>query len=284
MKLPAQLKQVTMDEERAAFSPYPPLGFYSISESELGNGDCFGLYWPIGRESVEPIVAEVWHDEWRLVPSYSNLASFLKARKSIAEEEGDYLETPSLHDDPRSPKACLDAAKLVLKSQLVDKAIALLETAIAIVPEYTEAHTALWAQYLRLGRIDDAARAALQAIISPSSFGQRPVKALRWLCSLKEAPEFIVDDPIWLARFDLKLVYGGTKENADYPILSAAIEKYLTQSKLLSALVLMQTYAEQMHCETISFQQRYDFDVKNFCARQLDVSAMLPDGPRELVF
>src|ERR1700733_3825903 len=65
MRLPAAYRSVTLDVE-PRHVPYPPLGFYSIAEHELGNGDCFGLYWPIGREDHEPIVAETFHDEWSI--------------------------------------------------------------------------------------------------------------------------------------------------------------------------------------------------------------------------
>jgi hypothetical protein len=42
---------------------------------------------------------------------------------------------------------------------------------------------------------------------------------------------------------------------------------------LLQAAVLMQTYAELMSAETVSFQERYQFDGRAFAAWQLEVSA-----------
>lgn len=44
----------------------------------------------------------------------------------------------------------------------------------------------------------------------------------------------------------------------------------------------MQTYAERMSAETVSFQQCHDFDQAAFIARQIAVSAQLADGGRDL--
>ncbi|MGK5029675.1 hypothetical protein [Janthinobacterium sp. MDT1-19] len=56
MQLPASLAQISMDKDWRHDTPYPPLGFSPFFEGALGNGDTFGLYWPIGREAFEPIV------------------------------------------------------------------------------------------------------------------------------------------------------------------------------------------------------------------------------------
>ena len=50
VRLPADVKRISLDRKFAATGPYPPLGFVPFEERQLGNGDTFGLYWPIGFE------------------------------------------------------------------------------------------------------------------------------------------------------------------------------------------------------------------------------------------
>lgn len=281
MQLPANLNLISLDKDWQHGKSYPPLGFTPFSESALGNGDSFGLYWPIGREAVEPIVVETWHDEWRIQPHFSSLAAFLRAHAQLDEddEDGGYVDTPTLADDPASPRASFLAAKKLIAQQDSAGAIALLEAALATVPEYTDALVALHGQYVRAGRSEEAIKVAIQAIISPPSFGGPPLKALHWL-RLQTQPES-EQDPIWRGCQQLSFSFGGSKENADYPLLAAAIDTYLEQGKLRCASTLMQTYAELMSAETVSFQQRYDFDPAAFIARQIAVSAQLAEGGRD---
>lgn len=276
MQLPANLAHISVEQDWQHSTPYPPLGFIPFAEGALGNGDTFGLYWPIGREASEPIVVETWHDEWRLQPHFSSLAAFLQAH---ARAEDDYVGTPTLADDPASPRAaCLEARELIARQDPA-AAIALLEGALAIVPEYTEALVLLHGQYVRAGRTGDAVRVAIQAIISPPSFGGPPLKALQWLRT-QPVPEAEAD-PIWRACGQLSFQFGGSKDNADYAVLLAAIDTYLAQGNDRCASTLMQTYAELMGAETVSFQERHGFDARAFAARQIAVSARLPHGSRD---
>ncbi|MEX0140080.1 hypothetical protein MRBLMS1_000855 [Massilia sp. LMS1-1-1.1] len=276
MQLPASLAHISAQQDWQHTTAYPPLGFTPFAESALGNGDTFGLYWPIGREASEPIVVETWHDEWRIQPHFSSLAAFLQA---YAAAEDEYVGTPSLADDPASPRAAFLAAKEQIAQRNPEAAIALLEAALAIVPEYTEALALLHGQYVRAGRTDDAVRVAIQAIISPPSFGGPPLKALQWLRT-QPVPEGELD-PIWRACGQLSFHFGGSKENGDYRVLLAAIATYLEQGNHVCASTLMQTYTELMSAETVSFQERYAFDPAAFIARQIAVSAGLPHGSRD---
>ena len=276
MQQPANLAHISAEQDWQHTTAYPPLGFTPFAEGALGNGDTFGLYWPIGREASEPIVVETWHDEWRLQPHFSSLAAFLQAH---AAAEDEYVGTPSLADDPASPRAAFLEAKELIAQRNPEAAIALLEAALALVPEYTDALVLLHGQYVRAGRTDDAVRVAIQAIISPPSFGGPPLKALQWLRA-QPVPEGEID-PIRRACGQLSFHFGGSKENADYPVLLAAIETYLEQGKHVCAATLMQTYAELMSAETVSFQERHAFAPAAFLARQRAVSAMLPQGSRD---
>ena len=276
MHLPANLAHISLEQDWQHHAPYPPLGFIPFCEGALGNGDTFGLYWPIGREASEPIVVETWHDEWRLQPHFSSLARF---RQAYATAEDEYVATPTLADDPASPRAAFLAAKELIAQRNPEAAIALLEAALALLPEYTDALTLLHGQYVRAGRIDDAVKVAIQAIISPPSFGGPPCKALQWLRT-RPVPDG-EPDPIWRACGQLSFNFGGSKENADYPVLLAAIDTYVEQGKHVCASTLMQTYAELMSAETVSFQERYEFDQTAFIARQIAVSAQLAQGGRD---
>ena len=276
MQRPANLAHISVEQDWQHTTAYPPLGFAPFFEGALGNGDTFGLYWPIGREGAEPIVVETWHDEWRIQPHFSSLAAFLQAH---AAAEDEYVATPSLADDPASPRAAFLAAKEQIAQRNPDQAIALLEAALAIVPEYTDALVLLHGQYVRAGRTDAAVKVAIQAIISPPSFGGPPFKALQWLRT-QPVPDGELD-PIWRACGQLSFNFGGSKENADYPVLLGAIATYVEQGNYLRASTLMQTYAELMSAETISFQERYDFEPAAFIARQIAVSARLPHGSRD---
>ena len=276
MQRPANLAHISVEQDWQHTTAYPPLGFTPFSEGALGNGDTFGLYWPIGREAGEPIVVETWHDEWRIQPHFSSLAAFLQA---YAAAEDEYVGTPSLADDPASPRAAFLEARELIAQRNPAAAIALLEAALAIVPEYTDALVLLHGQYVRAGRIDAAVKVAIQAIISPPSFGSPPLKALQWLRT-QTVPEG-EPDPIWRACKQLSFHFGGSMENADYPVLHAAIESYLAHGNYLCASTLMQTYAELMSAETVSFQERYAFEPAAFIARQIAVSAKLPQGSRD---
>ncbi|KQW54166.1 tetratricopeptide repeat protein [Variovorax sp. Root411] len=276
MLFPPQISEVSLDQDWRYSTPYPPLGFRPFAEGELGNGDTFGLYWPVGLEAREPIVVENWHASWRIQPTYSSLSSFLAA---LARAGDDYPEPPSLDEDARSPRALFELAKQKVQAQAVDDAVRFLEEAVDVLPEYTDALCLLWAQYVRLGRREEALAVALRAIIAPPSFGSRATKPLRWLQGQASAST-IDGDPIWQARALLKLSYGGAKENGDYAVYRTAIEAYLDASQYVHACVLMQTYAELMGAETIAFQERLGFVQADFVAFQLAVSGRLLNGPR----
>lgn len=276
MHTPVQFAKITPDKHWSYERPFPPLGFLPFSEGEFGNGDTFGLYWPIGREEEEPLVAETWHDEWRVQPTYSSLQHFLLAFEQAEDETPAPLE---LSEDPRSPRQCFFEAQKLTSAGDLEGARVLLERSVEVLPEFTDALSALWSLYVRTGRADLAGEIAIRAVISPPSFGLRPFKPLRWLRSARVPPE-LRDDPLWKRREAVTLEFGGTKHNENYPLLLEAIEEYLAQQRYERALTLMQTYGEFMSSETTAFQERYGFDRASFVARQVELSAKLPGGPR----
>jgi len=279
MRLPEEIDQISLDRQYDPMTPYPPLGFVPFFENQVGNGDMFGLYWPLGKEDDFPLVFETYHDEWRVAPPFSSLAAFLRKAKG---EDG-YVETPTIEEDSTSPLANYSTARECLRRRDVDGAIKHLETAISIFPEYTDALCLLCGQYHRTGRTTEAANAAILAIISSPSFGGQPEQALRVLKSLRNPPADIGDDPVWRCRDKLALSFGGTKENQDYDLLREAITDYRSSGQSYRAALLLQTFCERMYTETVSFQERYGFrldkamtDLKALCEQELGRKRVLP--------
>ena len=281
MKLPSPMDSITLSPCEIDVL-YPPLGFLPIQEHELGNGDSFGFYWPIGFEDSPPIVAETYHDEWSVQPHFSSLETFLTAIDDQGADEGEYIEPPDIEEDPRSPAACLKTARMLLKSQNVEDAIACLETAVSVLPEYRDAQALLSTQYRRLGQINLAIKAAVQAIISTVCFGDAHAPLVAWLSRQKECPQELENDPIWANRSKLTFKFGGEKENDQYLVLRDAIDCYLDNRAFIPAMTLMQTYGDLMTSETISFQQRNGFDRHNYFVWQREVAAEMYGKPRTI--
>lgn len=115
LTLPAGVEQLTLDKADYLTAHLPP-GFVPFSEYALGNGDVFGLYWPIGREGKEPLVAETFHDEGSLMPAFSGLQIFLAGTADLDEE--DHPGLPNYDDDPRAPLGCYEEARKALRDQM----------------------------------------------------------------------------------------------------------------------------------------------------------------------
>lgn len=279
LRLPPEIGSVTLDKDDHAVS-YFPIGFFPFAEYQLGNGDYFGLYWPIGQEDREPLVVETFHDEGTLQPTYSSLAHFLTL---AANTEDEHPEAPTYQEDPTAPLGSYLEARRLLGEQHVEAAVELLQTIVQRLPEYTNALGLLAAQYVRLGRTDDACRTALRAIVAPPSFGQLPQNIASWLVRHQEPPMDLQDDPVWLRRAELMTIpSGGTKHGGAYSALTHAIDTYIAQDQIAQALMLMQTYSEFMNGETRSFQERHSYDFRAWRERQRVLSEQLPHGPRQI--
>lgn len=287
LKLPRQASWLTLDREDAPVVG-APFGFTPFQEFALGNGDVFGLYWPIGREQEEPLVAETLHDDGLLSPAFSSLERFFAKTSTGAETADDpegHPEPPSLDEDPASPLACYDDARAALRAQDPDRAIARLEQAIETLPEYADALAALALQNLRLGRHDEACRLAVRAVIAPPCFGASPqiARVWSWLAQQDDGPDDLANDPIWQKRADLDgPPGGGAKQNDTYLAFARAIDVYVEQRKIVRALTLMQTYADFMNAETTAFQDRYGYVFAEWRDQQREVSERLPTGARVL--
>jgi hypothetical protein len=268
VKLPDHLDRVALYEGLDPTYPYPPTTFLPFREHELGNGDMFGLYWPIGREAEPPLVIEMWHDSWAMAPHSSSFHRFLECSKDIPSNR--IVPTPSLAQDANSPMALFAAASESLKGNDVATCVAHLEAATTTLPEYTDALGVLAAQYRRLRNNDAAVSTALQAIRCPPSFGRIDSQLFHWFARQSTADVTTSNDPLWLNRTRLKFQFGGEKHNDDYVVLRDIIDAYIADNRPVAAFTLSQTYAEYMCGETVSFRERYDFDAASWVNWQLE--------------
>jgi len=132
MRLSGQFNALSFDGDVAP-GPYPPQGFVSIAEGALGNGDCFGLYWPLGREGDAPFVCEMFHDEWRMELRHSSVQVF---SRWLELNEGEYGEHEV--EDPGSPSERLEQAR----ARTSPGSARLCSTTTAGVSARTEGHRA----------------------------------------------------------------------------------------------------------------------------------------------
>src|SRR5687767_11862145 len=70
--------RVTKGFEPLRFGPYPPPGYLAWNRLDVGNGDTYGYYWPIGCEEGDPLVCTTMHDAWALEPVASGLAEAVR--------------------------------------------------------------------------------------------------------------------------------------------------------------------------------------------------------------
>jgi tetratricopeptide (TPR) repeat protein len=66
---------------------YPPVGFFPFYD--IGNGDQYGFYWPIGREDKPPLVAFMSHDAISLIPEHSSVESMYECRLACSADNED---------------------------------------------------------------------------------------------------------------------------------------------------------------------------------------------------
>jgi hypothetical protein len=280
LRLPSNLSNVgALSWVKCA--PFPPRGFAAFEDHALGNGDMFGLYWPIGMEDREPLVVEIVHDEWAMVPAFSGLDAFLRLTDHL--DEAEHADWPSLGEDQHSPHACFTASRETARVN-IDETCALLRCAIEHLPEYTAALGFLSAQRLRRGHHEEACRFAVRAVRSPPSLGRGTdlKKTWAWLSRQSRGPEDLADDPIWLRRNALAAPpSGGTKQNDVYLALAEAAEGYSALGNARAALSVWQAYGEFIWGETVSFRERYGFTFESHQEKQRSLEALLPGGLRE---
>jgi hypothetical protein len=261
MKTPRKIIELSISDDDLPKGPYPSLGFVPIYDAELGNGDYYGLYWPLGMENKEPFVCDMHHDEWRLELCFSSVKIFLEWLGINDWERGE-----EEIDDLEHPKYLAMQAKQKASQGCVDKAIELLQKSCANFPELSENWFTLSSQLKRVGNVEKGAEATLKAFHSNWVFGMPPQGVTRSLNS-PQFKEILAEDPLIARMNELKFTYGGTKENYDYQIYLECIDEYFKKGMYMSGLYLLQNYGYMMYSETISFQERYNFDLSSWQKR-----------------
>ncbi len=146
MKLIPRSSDISPGIDGICPGPFPPNGFTVLTDAAYGNGDCFGLYWPIGQEHKLPIVCETYHDEWRIVPAFSSIKKFeewLEVNDDDPHENGISIEDQDFAANLfRVARKCLSTGRL-------DDALPLLQRATEQLPEVSEYWLALAIQYRR---------------------------------------------------------------------------------------------------------------------------------------
>lgn len=268
MRASPLLHGLTLDSEPCA-GPYPPQGFWPIAEGALGNGDQFGLYWPLGREAEPPVVCEMFHDEGRMVFRHSSLDVFAQwLDAGGAEQDDDDGCEPREHavPDAGSPLPLIERAQRHVQAAEPAQAIALLEDACSRFPELPRAWALLAGQQMRLGQHAAAVAAARAAILANWAFGIPEPGVLRMLRATDAA-----GDPVLAMAQQMGFAFGGAKTNPDYALMQACIDQCWDAGDTLAALRVSQNRCYVLSSETVSFQQREGFDLeawrRDFAAR-----------------
>ncbi len=253
---PIELKQLDVALRQMSRGPYPPTGFLPVWEAELGNGDYFGLYWPLGRETREPIVCDMLHDQWALAPMFSSVGRF---RAWLDVNHGERGEA-QVDDSGFGPKL-FEQAKQRIAGGAIQESIEYLRRACESVPDVCDYWFVLSSQLQRLGQTDQSIDAAIRAYRSAWHFGSPSDAVLRAVRKGQRHSTFS-EDPIVRRSNDLTVNFGGTKQNRNYALLRECVDEYLDRGEALSALQVYQNYAfTMMATETTAFQSRYAFDV-----------------------
>lgn len=258
MRAPPHLDDLSLDAEACA-GPYPPQGFWPVAEAALGNGDVFGLYWPLGREADVPVVCEMFHDEGRMVFSYSSVDVFARWLESGSEQDDDEeLWSPREHQvaDADSPLPLIERAQVHVQNAEPAEAIALLDMACIRFPELQRPWAMLAGQHLRLGQREAAVSAARSAILANWAFGVPEPGVLRILRAADSG-----GDPVVEMAQQMQFAFGGVKANPDYARMQVCIDRCRDANEGVAALRLSQNRSYMLSGETVSFQEREGFDL-----------------------
>lgn len=268
MRKPPGYESLSVWTGEVARGPYPPSGFLPVNDASLGNGDYYGLYWPLGRENEEPIVCDMYHDEGRIVPVFSSVRVFLAWLEANAGERGD-VEVA----DAESGPALFERARPCIARGDVQEAIALLQRACRAVPDMADWWLALAGQLRRSGAQEQGIEAALQAYRCNWAFGAATEPVLRFVRAGRNLASF-ADDPIVQRSLELDAGFGGAKENRNYGLLQECIAEYFARGEPVKALQVHHNRAFMLASETVAFQERYGFDLQVWRAEFSQLCAM----------
>ncbi len=173
---------------------YPPLGYFPFLQTD--NGDSYGYYWTIGKESESPLIAYSSHDAIALIPVSSDLPTFVRSQSALDNKSFHDSEfftrfestwerlsienskaTLSAFDhrallaiDPTSPFHNCAAADLDVAEEKWEAAEQKYLCAIEKLPEYGAAHFGLGYLLRRTRRLEEATVYLRKSLICPRAF------------------------------------------------------------------------------------------------------------------
>ncbi len=260
MKLPKEIYQVTLKEDRYWTGIFPPLGYIEFEEGNDGGGDYYGLYWQWGKEQQEPIVCQLRHEEALLVPAYPDLNAFLASDQQLGKQ---FFDEKGL-DNKTFFLMPFQKAKVLARNGQVSQAIERLQISVELFAEYSDSWTLLSEQLRKQGNILQAQQAALQAIKSNWAFGLPSQKAIAQFEVIDENGP-LSGDP--LVKRKAGLLTGGTYNNpfkVDVEQLLACIEAYKDVNDVLSAMLLEQNYGYWMYLQDEQTKIKFGFETEKW--------------------
>lgn len=298
---------------------FPPIGFFPFAAT--GNGDHHGLYWPIGSEHDEPIVAYSSHDAYAIIPEYSDLEraatcqmatdesgelayEFKQAIAAVGIESlqhaGPPIESSShaeLHAlDKDSPFRNCVMGDLFVAANQFDEAEQHYKKALARVPEYGAAHFGLAFLLRRQRRPEEMSLHLRGALLAPLTFSGSHFWSEHWLPG-----KFRSDWPkkalLWLQKekqVDNSLIddpfvksiskinlQTGEARSSDIEIWLPMVDDLIRGGRSIDAVYLWIMIGDKAARETTSFRQRYDFTPQSYGERLAELFAVAGLDRRE---
>lgn len=255
MKQPDNIDKVTIVNVQD-FSIFPPIGFTEIEEGNNGAGDNYGLYWALGIEEEEPIVCQKLHEEFLLVPEFSNLDSFLAWYGNQQEKDSAFVNLSK----KRFFLDLYNKAKVLTRNGKTVEAIQILEESTALFTEYSDSWTLLADNYYKNSEIEKAEFASINSVISNYVFGLPSKKAIEQFDRIDPLGKY-KDHPL-VKRKD-GLISGGSYSSpftVDYDGILVAVTEFKELGDHRSALILAQNYGYLMSLENSEIKKRYNFN------------------------
>jgi hypothetical protein len=255
MKLPYSIDKVTILPVTEALV-FPPVGFVEFEEGNDGGGDCYGLYWQIGREDQEPIIFLKNHEEFLLLPEFPNLDSFLGWYNIEQGHAVDFKPSSAMSFFPD----LYNKARVLTKNNKTEDAIRSLQESIEQFSEFTDSWTLLAENFYKINELDEAEYASLNSIISNYAFGYPSKKAIDQFNRINPSGKY-KDHP--LVKRKEGLLSGGNYINPfqiNYESISESIAEFEDRSDYRSALILEHNYAHLMNFEKMEVREKYNFN------------------------
>lgn len=297
---------------------YPPVGFFPFSG--VGNGDYFGFYWPIGKESDAPIVAFTSHDAHSLIPEYGSLPGAAMCQAAIcgdveSAELRDAFEitkvpvpgpntVPTLSNkdhkellelDPTSPFRNVAVGDMHLSDGNLDAAEHHYLRSIALLPEYTAAHFGLAYLYRRLRRTEASSLHLRLALLCPLAFwggsfwadhilpgSFRNDWARKTLYWLQQikTPDPSLVDDPLYRSVGRLSLKTGLAKSEDVDVLMSLTDAYEAMADPAAASLLWMNVGERGAMETTAFRERYALTPATYATRLSRLWRSAGFGPR----